>query len=425
MTRSPYDWNNGKPAIIKQHSLAKHAVLRAYLIEYLQTLVVSPHQQELKLTLIDGFAGGGVYTHEATRVEVLGSPFVMLDAVRDAEAIINLERTKPVRMNVDYFFVERDPSAHASLLHALRARDYGPRLDADIRVLNTGFETQVEAIRRFVATKSPRVGRSIFFLDQYGYSDVPTSLIRTIFDELSAAEVILTFNVDALINYASDNGKTQKLLDGIGVPDVLRGRTIDDIKANESDYRLYIQSCLYRDLVAACGADFYTVFFIRSAGHGDYWLVHLSQHHHRARDVMTQVHWTQNNHFIHYGGAGLQMFQALGYDPVYDGAARGQTSLAFQFDDMARTASVAALSTQLPRIIYATDEGISFGQLFSQTCNASPADSHRYKEALELLVQQKDIQIIGPDGARRLKASTITDKDQLVPAAQTTFGFGR
>jgi hypothetical protein len=62
------------------------------------------------------------------------------------------------------------------------------------------------------------------------------------------------------------------------MPDVLRGRSIEDIKSNERDFRLYIQSCLYRELVESCGAAYFTVFFIRTEGYGDYWLVHLSQH---------------------------------------------------------------------------------------------------------------------------------------------------
>ena len=33
---------------------------------------------------------------------------------------------------------------------------------------------------------------------------------------------------------------------------------------------------------------------------------------------MTEVHWANNNYFIHYGGAGLDMFQMVGYDPVHD-----------------------------------------------------------------------------------------------------------
>jgi hypothetical protein len=78
---------------------------------------------------------------------------------------------------------------------------------------------------------------------------------------------------------------------------------------------------------------------------------------------------------------------------------------------------------QLPHLIFARSEGISFGELFTATCNSSPADSAKYKEALAGLALQKDIEIVGPDGGRRWSASTITDRDQLVPAKQASFVF--
>ena len=84
------------------------------------------------------------------------------------------------------------------------------------------------------------------------------------------------------------------------------------------------------------GARHFTPFFIRNrGGHGDYWLIHMSQHH-RARDVMTEVHWANNNYFIHYGGAGLDMFQMVGYDPVHDASYLQQSPLGFEFDDVAQ-----------------------------------------------------------------------------------------
>jgi hypothetical protein len=138
---------------------------------------------------------------------------------------------------------------------------------------------------------------------------------------------------------------------------------------------------------------------------------------------MARIHWTNNNNFIHYGGPGIDMFQALGYSPELDDSLTGQGSLGFCFDDPAATASIKALMDQLPHIIYANQEGISFGEVFAATCNTSPADSTKYKEALSMLVQQKEIEIISPDGNRRLKASTITDKDQLIPPQQTSFQF--
>ena len=424
MARKPYEWpTDGKPAIIKQHSLAKHAVIRAYLIDYIQTLVVSPQQDELRLTLVDGFAGGGIYVHDTTRETHYGSPVVLLRAAEEAGAIIGQGRQKPFHLNIDYFFVEVDRNASATLRRTLEDLGYANRIGQDINLLNSTFETQVDPILQFIAKKSPRVGRSIFLLDQYGYSEVPAQQIRKIFRALPSAEVILTFNVDALLTYASDTERTAQTLASTGIPNVLRGRTLEEIKRSEPEWRLFIQSCLYRDLVEACGASYYTLFFIRTQGHGDYWLVHLSQHH-RARDVMARVHWAQNNHFIHYGGAGIDMFRVLGYTPENDPQLAGhQGSLGFCFDEDAGECSIATLMDQLPQLIYSHADGLSFGELFATTCNLSPADSKLYKGALARMVQQREIEIVGPDGAKRLRASTISDKDQLLPATQRTIFF--
>lgn len=424
MPRKPYEWpTDGKPAVIQQHSVAKHDVLRAYLIDYIQTLVASPQQDQLRLTLVDGFAGGGIYVHDTTRQTVYGSPFAFLRSAEAAAEILNRDRQKPLQMSIDYFFVELDANAHASLKRTLIDQGYGARIGQDIHLFNSAFESQATPILQFIAKKSPRSGRSIFLLDQYGYAEVPTAQIRGIFQALPATEVILTFNVDSFLTYASDSAATKKTLADIGIPTVLRGRTLEDIKRSERDWRLYIQSCLYRDLVEACGARYYTLFFIRTEGHGDYWLVHLSQHP-RARDVMARVHWNKNNHFIHYGGAGIDMFRVLGYSADRDRAFTGQDPFGFCFDDIAGESSVSSLMTQLPQLIYAHEDGLSFGELFATTCNLSPADSARYKEALGRLVQHKEIAVVAPDGARRLKASTITDKDQLLPAPQKAFsGF--
>lgn len=422
MSLSPYRWDEGKPATIRQHSIAKHEVLREYLVAYLQTLVVSPAQDVLTVTLIDGFAGGGIYIHEDTREIVLGSPFVFLEAAQEAQALIALGRKKPLHWNLDYFFVEKNRNAHRLLSATLTVRGYGDRIGKDIHLIHGAFENNAEAIMGFVQQKSPRKGRSIFLLDQYGYAEVPTSQIRSIFHRLPTAEVILTFAVDAFINFASDSPATRRQLEKLDLPDLLKGRTFEDIKRHEKDVRLYIQSCLYQGLVERCGAKFFTVFFIRTSGHGDYWLVHLSQHP-RARDVMTTVHWNKNNHFIHYGGAGLDMFRALGYNTRDDRSFTGQNELGFCFDEAASAASVSALVNQVSPLVHARPEGISFGELFANHCNSSPADSAKYRLALEQLVSHKEIVVTSPTGARRVRASTIGDRDVLTTSQQRFFSF--
>lgn len=422
MSRRPYSWKNG-PDRIQQHSVAKHRILQSYLTAYFRTLVSSPNQDVLRLTLVDGFAGGGLYIHSDTKQLVKGSPFILLDATREAEFHINKDRRKPVALDVDYFFIEANRDAYTHLDMELRNGGYSSLIGNTIQLRHAKFQHESTRIIEFIRRKSPRNGRSIFILDQYGYKEVPTPLIRDIFRNLPSAEIILTFGVDSFLNYASDRRLTQSLLDDIDIPDVLQGRSIEDIKNSEKDWRLFIQSGLYRKLVERCGAKYYTPFFIRNKkGHGDYWLIHLSQHH-RARDVMTQVHWDNNNYFIHYGGAGLDMFQMVGYDPEHDADHRGQSALGFEFDDVARKASVAALNEHIPRRVYANDEGLSFGELFATTCNDSPASAAIYRESVGVLLEQKTIEVFNADGGRRRSAQQIKPNDQIVAPQQRPLLF--
>lgn len=417
MPRAPYRFGLGDQIPpIKQHSLAKHEVLRSYLLNYFRTLVAQG-QDVMRLTLVDGFAGGGVYKHEATGEIVLGSPFVFLKAVEEAEFRINASRDKPLRIDAGFYFVDSEKSTLQVLEATLRDRGYGERLGRDVQLIHGTFDSTAPAIIDAARNKSPRRGRSVFFLDQYGYKDVPAPLIRSIFAQLPTAEVLLTFNVDAFVTYANDV-LAERLSDQLGIPDIFKGRSLDEIKASGADLRLFIQSCLYQSLTHSCGARYYTVFFIRTTGHGDYWLLHLSQHP-RARDVMTRVHWQKNN-FIHYGGPGIDMFHALGYEACRDETYTGQAALSFIFDDSAAAASIARLTEQLPPLIHANPDGLTFGELFATTCNTSPADSEKYKQALATLAQHKEIQIVSAKGGRRHSASTIVDDDRLITPSQRT-----
>lgn len=152
----------------------------------------------------------------------------------------------------------------------------------------------------------------IVFLDQYGYGDVSLRAIRTILEYLKNPEIILTFSVDHIISYLSEE---KSFLRGVmpaelGIEQIREMLALRENGGREA--RWLIQNFLYRHLQERTGAPFYTCFFIKSpASHRSYWLVHISKHP-RARDEMAARHWALTNHFIHHGRAGTQM---LGYDP--------------------------------------------------------------------------------------------------------------
>ena len=136
---------------------------------------------------------------------------------------------------------------------------------------------------------------------------------------------------------------------------------------------------------------------------------------------MTEVHWNNNNHFIHYGGAGLDMFQMIGYDPSIDSKFKGQSELGFEFDDVARQASIDSLNEQIPRLIFAHEEGISFGELFVSTCNESPASAEIYRSAISKMVERKIVDVTSIDGTQRRSGLAIKATDQITPSRQRQF----
>lgn len=403
-----FSWFNGLPQLDK-HSYAKLKILESYLISYFKTLSKQPRMEQISVTIVDGFAGGGLYTDPETKQEVKGSPLICLDSVKMADYEINLERPKKVSLNVDFIFNDIEKTHIETLKKNLILKNYLP--NDKIYFSHSKFVDKLDKIIEFIKNKNPRTGRSIFILDQCGYSDVPFKEINKIFTALPKAEVILTFAIDAMLNFLSSKGTTTQSFNNIG----LEFDATEFEKINKNWRRTH-QSQVYNQLKSACGAKYFTPFFIRNKnGHGIYWLIHLSQHP-TARNVMMDVHWQNHNYFIHYGGAGLNMFNMLGYDPDIDTNSTNQ--FGFEFDDDAKVKSINKLREDLPEIIYKYTNGVTFGDLFTNTCNTTPATAQIYRESLNLTLQNKEIYIVNKNGGYRRSANSISDSDIIIPAKQ-------
>ena len=106
MPRKEYDWSRG-PAELAPHSLAKHTILREYIERYIQILTRNGTLPNLRVSLIDGFAGGGEYVIRGQGGKIHeGSPLILINAVRTAVARIDAERKKPIAVDAEYIFVE-------------------------------------------------------------------------------------------------------------------------------------------------------------------------------------------------------------------------------------------------------------------------------------------------------------------------------
>lgn len=293
-------WSADRPLpSIEDHTKRKLDVLKNYLDVYFDTVVPNPATDQLNITLVDGFSGGGAYKDgKETRI---GSPLVLIDAVQSAERRLNANREKPLKINARYIFVDEEPEHVAALHRELAARGYNDG-SINISVLTGQFVDQLPAILAEIKAKQ-RVGRSIFFLDQFGYSDVPMSALRDIFASLDRAEVVLNFAIDSLLNYLQEASSDLPLYQQFGIDQ----RFISDWNARKDEQmgRAITQRALMAYIHANSGAKFFTPFMLWSRTDNRWMmLAHLSQHQ-AARDKMLGVHWQQQNSFTHVGSGSL------------------------------------------------------------------------------------------------------------------------
>lgn len=416
-----YDWVIGNPPpLLKRHSAVKHALLRNYLVEYFLTLVSMPQQDKIQLTIVDGFCGGGLYLNEVNH-EVPGSPIVILEAIREAEALVNIrqERRKPILIDVELICIDECPYALDYLRHVLEERGYSDALTkSKIRLVNGKFADYCGAALQRAHDRSPKSGRALFVLDQYGYAAVPMRCLRDIFCKLKHAEVILTFYIDALLTYLNEKNLAD-FEHATGIRASVNAAEIDEIKQSPL-WRVHLQSSLYQSVTSQCAARFYTPFFIRpERGHGDFWLLHLSQHW-KARDVMATTHWSHQNHFAHYGKAGFYMF-STGYISKFDDEQKLQTG--FDFSEVAATVSKETMMEQIPRILFEGGEGMTFEQFFLKLINTTPATRNMVKDTLLQLHQGHEIRVLDERGEDSKARVNLRAGHILKLPSQRSFSF--
>jgi three-Cys-motif partner protein len=412
-----YDWQIGEEVPkIGAHSLAKHRILRRYIERYIEIVTATSRQEQLSITFVDGYSGGGRYL--SGREMVSGSPLIFLEAVKAAEQRLNASRPKGFRINANYIFVDQNPK-HTEFLRAeILASPFSTELDQSIQILTADFNDRVEDIVRAVRARSPRKGRAVFLLDQYGWSQVAFRSIRTILTELPKAEVFLTFSVDALIDYLSERSFEMRAFGEIDIDAGLVRELIQVKEAEQVGYRTLIQNGLYRHVQAMTGAPFYSPFFIKSPeAHRSYWFIHLSKHR-EARNEIGMIHWGENNTTIHHGGAGLH---ALGFTP---GGNIEQMTMSYLFDESAKAMSRKKLAEQLPRLIHdAADADVapSLELIFGLRCNDTPVVREILEESLISLRNEGELIIVDESGKLKPRAGSVEWTDRIVLPPQRSF----
>ncbi|HZF48589.1 MAG TPA: three-Cys-motif partner protein TcmP [Polyangiaceae bacterium] len=423
-----YNWGGDAPPEISPHSLAKHRILKEYVETYIEVLTKRAHGKDVfRLALVDGFAGGGEYTDPRASCLQPGSPLILLDATRRAEVAVNAGRTKKLKIDGHFWFVEKNP-INARYLRDVLSRRADLVIDRSaVEVIEGEFDEQLDRIIIDIKRAKVSSGRTIFVLDQYGYTDVRVPVLNKIFQQLPNAEVFLTVAAGWILAYLKDPAEIGRRL---GIEPGAAKRFHEDIVKNlraedqpgffvgDSSKRenLFVIQRLLHDIFAkSVNSTFYTPFFIVSRdSNRAYWFMHMANHE-TAHDVVKKLHWKIENNFQHFGSPGLNM---LGYDPGMDPEVTGQLPL-YYFDNAARSLTHQGLMRSLPgRISSDYPEGVTFITLFKALCNETTATKDLLAEVVRDLCVAGELEKRGGQGEQRELRTLPHDDDRIRIARQ-------
>lgn len=414
MTRKAFEWEPGAPPPrLEEHSARKLDLVRFYLRAYLRTIGQGPRQDRIALTLVDGFAGAGTFLRRG--VEVGGTPLVMMEEVEQARRELNQGRAKPLAVEATFVFVEKRRATHEHLRQVLLQRGLLGALGMGGELVRGDFVERYASIKERVMRRH-RAGRSIFLLDQLGWNAVPFDVVRDILTTIPKSEVILTFNVDWLIDHLADSPEIVKAVQPLGMT---RG-DVQDLLARKAQAggRILAQQVLARRIQAETRAPNITPFFVRSASsHRSMWIVHLSEHP-KARDVMLDQHWALGNGVVHQGPGSLDM---IGWTHGFEQL----EAFDFGFDEVALDHAEGRLLSEIPEALWRDGlaDGLAFEAWRAERVNRTALGRDHLCAYLGRLAEAGEIRIETRTGRTKRPGARLRDDDVLRTPAQRPFLF--
>jgi three-Cys-motif partner protein len=418
MSDDKYFWKIGSPPpLLGRHSQTKHSIVEEYVRRYVLTLMAPAHIPELRLSIIDGFCGGGCYQTEDGGLAD-GSPILMMRAVREARMLLNRERRIPRSVNVEYSFVDILPDTTKHLQHWLAAKHDENAIDLidhrQTEVITKDFLQSLPYLIQKVQRR--KMGeRALFVLDQYSYKAIPLPEIANLLRTLKGAEVIMTFNVDNLTTYLSDRAANRKPLEKIGLDAYIPWADLKLIKATQKQaWRRTLQRHLAHGIKCETGAKFMTLFFVKPHGLNSwgYWLIHLSNQY-RAHAVMKTLHWEHATEFGHELEPGVFV---LGYNANKDADYTGQQTLVF--GEASKDACIDGVREHFGQTLFQLNKPIRLSDLFQDCVTNSTAAENHLMESAQQLHSSKKVVISSKDGTVRRNNKNYSLSDIIEPSKQ-------
>lgn len=257
-----------------------------------------------------------------------------------------------------------------------------------------------EIKRRLMQAKCNNV---FFNLDQCGYTNVTSSIIRDITQSWRSAEVLLTYMIGSLLTYLSPGSINSNILE----PEIKEKifHLLEDKNINKQEWLSEAEIVVFR-YFKGC-ATYISPFSINNPKGWRYWLMHFSNNY-RARQVYNDVLHDCGEAQAHCGKSGLNM---LSYDP-------SEATQLYLFNSDSRHLAKESLYDDIPRLVAKSGDTMRINDFYAETFSETPAHSD---DIHEMIIENPDLEVITETGGTRKKPNTIKVTDTLKVCSQRSW----
>ena len=396
MVGKTYDWEDG--AKLEDHTKKKHTILREYFRQYLITRCQLPVQEKFRLAVIDGFSGAGLYECGS-----YGSPLIFIDILINTTNEINVHRVRqnlrPIQIECLFLLNDDDQTVikllQKNIAPLLVEANENQHLHIQPEFFNGKFETKYPEIKNRL--QSARCRNVLFNLDQCGYSDVTTNVIKDIISSWPSAEVLLTFAIESMLAYLSPKKGVSRVPLEPEVKRAVDALLDENNHLSKNEWLGRAEKIAFTHLNKC--ATYVSPFSINNPSGWRYWLMHFANKH-RARQVYNDILHQGEASQAHFGRAGLHM---LSYDPQNEGKL-------YLFDGDSRESAKHDLYDDIPRLVAESGDTLVMEDFYAAAYSETPAHSD---DIHEMIIKNPDMEVITRSGGERRKPNTIKASDTL------------
>jgi len=165
---------------LKPHTAAKHQILKSYLGAWFPILAL----KHPRIVYVDGFAGPGEYKDGKP-----GSPIIALNVA------MNHVLANKFKGELVFFFIEIDKARHDNLKEKLQGMNLPDTFKIALEC--NSFDMCIGEILADISQRGKQLAPSFFFIDPFGVTGFPMSLIENIAKQ-PRSEALITFNYQPL-----------------------------------------------------------------------------------------------------------------------------------------------------------------------------------------------------------------------------------